>query len=244
MTNAKGKIALITGANKGIGFEVAKQLGSQGCVILLGARDAKLGQEAAKKLEEDGVKVHFVQSAVTNPESIKKAAAFIKEKFGKLNILVNNAGIFDRKDGPPALADLDAVERTMNTNFLGHLRVTQAMLPLLKLAEEASIVNVSSGLASLTLSSTKDHFYTSVPAIGYCASKAALNMFTVKLAHELKDTKIKVNSSDPGYTATDMNGHSGHQTIEEGAAETVRLALLGKDGATGTYSDSAGVVPW
>ncbi len=238
------KIALITGANKGIGFEVARQLGKAGQTVLIGARNAELGEAAAAKLKGEGIDARFVELDLGNEKTIKAAAAFIEKEFGRLDVLVNNAGIADKQDGPPSVAGLDGVRRVMETNFIGSLAVTQSMLELVKKSSAGRIVNVSSGLGSLTQHSDPTWKFAAVKVIGYCASKAALNMLTVQLAHELRDTTVKVNSADPGYTATDLNGNSGYQTIEEGAAETVRLALLPDDGRTGSYSDTAGIVPW
>jgi NAD(P)-dependent dehydrogenase (short-subunit alcohol dehydrogenase family) len=244
MTAKTNRVALVTGANKGIGFEVSKQLGEAGCTIILGARDKKLGSEAATKLKSQGLNVEAIELDITKTATITGAASYIEKNYGKLDILVNNAGIISRKDAAPSVTDIDAVTDTLNTNFVGALRVTQAMLPLLKKAEHASIVNVSSGLGSIAQNSDRNWPYAEVKFMGYSASKAALNMMTAQLAYELRNTKIKVNSSDPGYTATDLNDNRGHQTIEEGSAETIRLALLPIDGPTGQYSDKAGIVPW
>jgi NAD(P)-dependent dehydrogenase (short-subunit alcohol dehydrogenase family) len=241
---AKDKIALITGANKGIGFEVAKQLSKAGCTVLMTARDKKLGQAACEKLKGNGAKVEFIELDLLSPETIERAATEVERKHGRLDILVNNAAIVDRADGFPSKATAEAVEKTIKTNFIGPLRVTQAMLPLLKKSKEASIVNVSSGLGSLELNGGIGTPYSEVKFLGYCSSKAALNMMTVHFAYELRNTPIKVNSADPGYTATDLNDNQGHQTVEEGAAETVRLALIGADGPTGKYSDRNGALPW
>ncbi len=238
------RIALITGANKGIGLQVATELAAAGCTVLLGVRNSTAGEAAAEAIRATGAQAIVLPIDLTQPETAHAAAATIEQRFGHLDILVNNAGIADKADGPSSTANVAAVERTFQTNFFGTVAVTQAMLPLLRKSAHASIVNVSSGLGSLTLSAQPGHFYATVPYIGYCASKAALNMFTVKLAHELRDTTIRVNSSDPGYTATDLNGHSGHQTIQQGAAETVRLALLPQDGPTGGYFETTGPVPW
>jgi NAD(P)-dependent dehydrogenase (short-subunit alcohol dehydrogenase family) len=235
-------IALVTGANKGIGFEVARQLAASGCVVLLGARHDALGKEAAAKLAADGLDVRFVLIDVTELSTITAAAENISRDFGRLDILVNNAGISDPADGPALTAHLDAVERVLRTNFLGTLSVTQAMIPLLRNSAAGRIVNVSSGLGSLTRSASPNPSSTNL--IGYSASKAALNMLTVQLARLLSDTAIKVNSAAPGYTATDLNGFRGTQTIPEGAVEAVRLALLPDDGPTGSYSERAGIVPW
>jgi NAD(P)-dependent dehydrogenase (short-subunit alcohol dehydrogenase family) len=237
-------IALITGANKGIGFEVARQIGRTGATVLLGARHASAGETAAATLVAEGLTASYIGIDVTDRTSIVAAAARIEAEFGGLDILVNNAGINDPTDGPPSAATLDAVERVFRTNFLGALAVTQAMLPLLRKSRSARVVNVSSGLGSLAQNGDPDYPSAAVKLIGYSAAKAALNMLTVQLAYELRDTAIKVNSADPGYTATDLNGHRGHQTIPEGAAEAIRLALLPDDGPTGSFSNSDGRVPW
>jgi len=238
------KIALITGANKGIGFEVSKQIARTGVTVLMGARNKALGEEAVAKLVAEGLDARFLHLDITDAATVAGAAAKIEADFGHLDILVNNAGIADHADGPPSTASLDAVERTLRTNFFGPIAVTQAMLPLLRKAPAARIVNVSSGLGSLTQNGDPNYFAAFAKFLGYNSSKAALNMLTVQLAYELRDTPIKVNSADPGYTATDLNGNRGTQTIEEGSAETVRLALLPDDGPTGTYSDKDGIVPW
>jgi NAD(P)-dependent dehydrogenase (short-subunit alcohol dehydrogenase family) len=177
-------------------------------------------------------------------ETIEAAAARIGSDLQPLDILVNNAGIADRADGSPSSANVDAIERVMRTNFLGTVSVTQAMLPLLNKSSAGRIVNVSSGLGSLKLNRDPSWQFASVKMLGYCASEAALNMLTVQLAYELRDTEIKVNSADPGLTATDLNDHRGHRTVEEGAAETVRLALLPQDGPTGGFFETAGSNPW
>jgi NAD(P)-dependent dehydrogenase (short-subunit alcohol dehydrogenase family) len=238
------KIALVTGANKGIGFEVARQIAASGCIVLLGARNEALGEEAAGRLRREGGDVRYLAIDLTDPATIAAAANRIEAEFGRLDILVNKAGIIVPGDGAPAAASLDAIERTLRVNFIGSAAVTQAMLSLLRKAAAARIVNVSSGLGSLTQNGDPAYPSAAVKFLGYSASKAALNMLTVQLAYELRDTAIKVNSADPGYTATDLNGHLGTQTIPEGAAETIRLALLPGDAPTGTYSDNKGIVPW
>jgi NAD(P)-dependent dehydrogenase (short-subunit alcohol dehydrogenase family) len=244
MQDSAKQVALITGANKGIGYEIARQIGRAGITVLLGARNRALGEESAAKLKSEGLSAHFVPIDVVEPTSIAAAAATITNSYGSLDILVNNAGINDPADGPAHTACLDAVERVWRTNFLGALAVTQAMLPLLHKASRARIVNVSSGLGSLTQNADPASPFAAVKLIGYSASKAALNMLTVQLAYLLRDTAIKVNSANPGYTATDLNGHRGTQPIHEGAAEAIRLALLRDDGPTGTFSDGNGTVPW
>jgi NAD(P)-dependent dehydrogenase (short-subunit alcohol dehydrogenase family) len=242
MQSAPKKIALVTGANKGIGFEVARQLAASGCTVLLGARNPALGEEAAAKLKREDVR--YLAIDLDDSATIAIAAQVIDVDFGRLDILVNNAGLVGQGDGLPSSSSLDAIERTFRVNFLGSVAVTQAMLPLLRKAPSASIVNVSSGLGSLTKSGDPAWTHVAAKYLGYAASKAALNMLTVQLAWELRGTPIKVNSVDPGYTATDLNHHQGTQTIPEGAAEIIRLALLPKDGPTGTFSNAQGIVPW
>jgi NAD(P)-dependent dehydrogenase (short-subunit alcohol dehydrogenase family) len=244
MHSSSTKISLITGANKGIGFEIARQIGRTGASVLLGARHLSAGETAAAVLDGEGVTAICIAIDVTDRASIAAAAARIEAEFGLLDILVNNAGINDPGDGLPSAAGLDAVERVFRTNFLGALAVSQKMLPLLRKARSGRIVNVSSGLGSLVQNGDPNYSSAAVKLIGYSAAKAALNMLTVQLAYELRDTAIKVNSADPGYTATDLNGHRGHQTIPQGAAEAIRLALLPDDGPTGSFSNINGRVPW
>lgn len=240
----KGKIALVTGANKGIGFEVARELGHQGITVLLGARNAELGKAAETKLKAEGVDAHFVALDVTRPETIKAAQEAIQKQFGRIDILINNAGVVAKGDGPPSVADPEAVRQVLEVNFFGVLAVTQAMLPLVRKASSGRIVMVSSGLGSLTWNADPEWPFAAVKPLGYNGSKAILNMLTVQLAWELRDTPIKVNTVNPGYTGTDLNGNSGHQSIAEGAAETVRQALVPDDAPTGGFFETGGVVPW
>jgi NAD(P)-dependent dehydrogenase (short-subunit alcohol dehydrogenase family) len=243
--SSTNKIALITGANKGIGYEVARQLGKHKCTVLVGARDAKLGEEAVTKLKKEGVEAVFVTIDVTRRETIEAARAGIEKEFGRLDILVNNAGIVDRGgDGPPSAANIDAVSRTLQTNFVGALAVAQAMLPLIRNSAAGRIVNVSSELGSITGFGDPNWKFAHAKFIGYCASKAAMNMMTSQLAAELRDTNIKVNAVNPGFTATDLNNNQGTQTIEEGSAETIRAALLGDDGPSGRFLETGGTLPW
>jgi NAD(P)-dependent dehydrogenase (short-subunit alcohol dehydrogenase family) len=241
--NANEKVALITGANKGLGLEIARQLAQKGCTVLLGARDLTRGTEAAETLKELG-DVRAIEIDYARPDTIPHAAKTIEAEFGRLDILVNNAGIADSADGLPSQTDVAAVERIFATNFIGTLRVTQAMLPLIKKSTSGRIVNMSSNLGSLTFNGDPAWKFAQSKLLGYCASKAALNMLTVQLAYELRDTNIKVNSANPGFTATDLNRHRGEQTIEEGAIEPVRLALLGDDGSTGGFFEKDGEIPW
>jgi NAD(P)-dependent dehydrogenase (short-subunit alcohol dehydrogenase family) len=242
-TSAK-RIALVSGANKGIGLEIASHLARKGLHVLLGARNAKLGEAAAGQLREQGRDVRFIELDVGNSETIRAAARQIDADFQRLDVLVNNAGIVDPADGPPSKANIDAVRRVMDTNFFGALELTQAMLRLQQRSGSARIGSVSSGLGSLTLNSDPGWEFAQVKILGYNASKAALNMLTMQLAHELRETSIKLNSADLGFTATDLNGHRGYQTIEQGAAEAIRLALLLDDGPTGGFFSAAGPNPW
>lgn len=253
MTNPKDKvrgmntalrIALITGANKGIGFEIARQLGNSGHCVLLGARDAGLGESAATSLKGEGIDARFMYIDLSKPATIQAAVAAIEADYDRVDVLVNNAGIADRADGPPSTTSIDAVRRVFDTNVFGTLAVTQAMLPLLRKSKSARVVNVSSGLGSLAYNSDPNWEFASVKFMGYNASKAALNMLTVQLAAELNNAGIKVNSADPGFTATDLNRHRGRQTVAEGAAAAVRLAQLPADGPTGGFFSATQQVPW
>jgi NAD(P)-dependent dehydrogenase (short-subunit alcohol dehydrogenase family) len=240
----KGKIALITGANKGIGFEVARQLGAEGVTVLIGARNPRLGEAAEARLKADGTDAHFLELDVTKPETIAKAAEWIRAQFGRLDILVNNAGIHAKGDGPPSVVDPDAVRRALDVNFFGALAVTQAMLPLVRNAPSGRIVMVSSGLGSIACNADPNWSFAAIKRMGYNGSKTLLNMMTVQLAWELRDTPIKVNAVNPGYTATDLNGNTGTQTVAEGAAETVRQSVVPDDAPTGRFFETGGVVPW
>jgi NAD(P)-dependent dehydrogenase (short-subunit alcohol dehydrogenase family) len=235
---ANKKIALVTGGNKGIGFEIVRGLLQAGCRVYLGAREAAKGQQAVAELASAG-DVHFLEVDLANHATLDAAAAHLQREEGRLDILVNNAGINVPGDGSASTAAVRSVEQVLQTNFLGTLAVTQAFLPLVKQAAAGRIVNVSSPLGSLTLVGQHDW-----GLLGYSASKAALNMLTVQLAYELRDTAIKVNSAAPGYTATDLNCFTGTDTPAQGAAEAIRLALLPADGPTGTTSYSTGPLPW
>ena len=242
MEKAK-KVALITGANKGIGFEVARQIARAGWTVITAARNEALGSQAAAELQAEGLDVHFVHLDLNAHETALTAAETIRNRFGKLDLLINNAAIASKGDGPPSKVDIEAVKAVMDTNYVGSVAVTQAMLPLLERAGKAQIINVSSELGSVSLHNDPDWKYAPVKLLAYCASKAALNMFTVQLAYEFRDWNIAVNSVNPGYTATDLNGHSGHQTVEEGAAEIVRAALLDPP-VTGKFLETGGELSW
>jgi NAD(P)-dependent dehydrogenase (short-subunit alcohol dehydrogenase family) len=239
-----GRIALITGANKGIGLETARQLATAGVTVIIGARVAERGAEAAAELAAGGQAVDSVVIDLTNEATIAAVAEQITAKYGRLDILVNNAGIVDAADGPPSSASIDAVRRIMETNFIGTLAVTQAMLPLLRKSPAGRIVNLSSSLGSLSVNSDPASPYYSQRLLGYNASKAAVNMLTVQLAAELRGTSIVVNSVSPGYVQTDLTGHTGFMTAEEGARLPVQYALLSGEAVTGRFVEPDGETPW
>jgi NAD(P)-dependent dehydrogenase (short-subunit alcohol dehydrogenase family) len=235
------RIALVTGANKGIGFEIARQLAQAGVRVILGARNAERAQTAVAALNAQGLAVDAVALDLNDQASVSAAAANILGEHGRLDILVNNAGVFESADGPPSKASLDAVRKVLDTNFIGTLAVTQAMLPLLRMAPCARIVNVSSSLGSLTLNGDPTSSYYSSQFIGYNASKAALNMLTVQLSEELKGAGIVVNSVSPGFVKTDLTGY-GTMTPEEGARLPVQYALEGTE--SGLFVEPGGMTPW
>jgi len=237
------RVALVTGANKGIGLETARQLAREGIIVFLGARDEARGLAAAEKLRAEGLDARPLRLDVTDDESVAAAASFLEQSAGRLDILVNNAGIAI-DDGPPSQVSRDALRRTYETNVFGVVRVTQALLPLLRRSDAGRIVNLSSGLGSLTLNSDPTSPFASVKFLAYNSSKSAVNAITIQFAYELRDTPIKVNAADPGYVATDMNRNQGVRSVEQGAATPVRLATLPADGPTGGYFNDEGPVPW
>jgi NAD(P)-dependent dehydrogenase (short-subunit alcohol dehydrogenase family) len=245
MANEK-KIALITGANKGLGFEMARQLGQSGVTVVLAARDPQKGEAAAAKLRSEGLDVRFLRLDVTDRGDHAAAAAFLEEQFGRLDILINNAGISVEPlgSGKVSTTTEETLRRTFDTNFFAPVMLTQAMLPLLKKSDAGRIVNISSILGSQTLQADSKSIIYDFKSLSYDASKAALNSFTIHLAHELKDTKIKVNSAHPGWVKTDMGTDAAPMEIPEGAKTGVELALLGDDGPTGGYSHLGKRIPW
>ena len=217
-------------------FETARRLVAQGHTVLVGARDAARGKEAADKLGAT-----FVQLDVTDDRSVAAAAATIEKLHGRLDVLVNNAGITGRQVAPGDTT-ADDLRAVYETNVFGMARVTHAMLPLLKKSNAPVIVNVASGLGSLATVHDTSRIESKVVALGYCSSKSAVVMMTVQYAKALPE--MRINVVDPGYTATDLNHHSGPQTVEEGTNAIVRLATIGKEGPTGTFQDDAGTMPW
>jgi NAD(P)-dependent dehydrogenase (short-subunit alcohol dehydrogenase family) len=238
MTQQK-KIALITGANQGIGLEVAHQLGKQGMLVLIGARNRVRGEEAALRLEAEGIEAHALHLDVTDHQMIEKAAQTLKDTYGKLDILVNNAGIFLEKEE----VHLEAIRTLYETNVFGLFAVTQAMLPLLSHSSAGRIVNVSALLASLGSLSSAPASVLQPFSWPYAASKAAVNTMTIFLAKDLEQTAIKVNAVDPGRTATSMNPQA-TRTPEQAAQVIVRFATLPDDGPTGGFFDENGSLPW
>jgi NAD(P)-dependent dehydrogenase (short-subunit alcohol dehydrogenase family) len=230
------KTVLITGANKSIGFETARQLAKQGYFVYLGSRDLKNGADAVAKLKAEGLEnIEAVQIDIVSEASIEAARQEIGEKTDVLDVLINNAGILGGYEQSPTTVDTDVIRNVFDTNFFGTINVTKAFIDLLKKSDHPRIVNVTSGLGSLTLHSDPSWKYYNVKGAAYGPSKTALNAYTVMLAHELKDTAFKVNAVDPGYTATDFNHHSGPGSIEDAAAIIVKYATVGADGPNGKF---------
>jgi len=245
MANTK-KIALITGANKGLGFEMARQLGKAGATVVLAARDPQKGETAAAKLRAEGLDVQFLKLDVTDKADRAAASAFLDKKFGRLDILINNAGISAEVfgTGKPSTTTDETIHGTFETNFFAPVALTKALLPLLKKSDAGRIVNMSSILGSQALQADPKSQIYEFKTLSYDASKAALNSFTIHLAHELKDTKIKVNSAHPGWVKTDMGTDAAPMEIPEGGKTGVELALLGENGPTGGFFHLGQPVPW
>lgn len=226
------KKVLITGANKSIGFETVKQLLQQGYFVYLGSRDETNGREAIAQLKAEGLdNVELLQIDVSNPESVEAAS----KKVTELDVLINNAGILGAWEQAPTTAPLSLIKDVFETNFFGAISVTQSFIDMLKKSPEPRIVNVTSGLGSLTLHSDPNWKYYQVKGAAYGPSKTALNAYTVHLAHQLKDTAFKINAVDPGYTKTDFNHHNGPGSVEDAAAIIVKYATIGADGPTGKF---------
>lgn len=238
------KTALVTGANKGIGRETARRLAELGMTVLVGARDRGRGESAVASLRTNSHDVHLVHLDVADEASIARAAADVTVRFGRLDVLVNNAAIAIGS-GPPSKQGVASMRELFATNVFGLVAVTQAFLPLLEKAPAARIVNLSTSLGSLRLSADPENAVSQQGGFfAYSASKTAVNAFTVRLANELRSKNVKVNSACPGYVATDLNQHRGVRTVEEGAEIIVRLVTLPDDGPTAGFFDDAGTVPW
>ncbi len=238
------QIALVTGANKGIGFEIARQLGEAGAVVFVGARNEARGKTAADALADRGVAAVALRLDVTDAESVAAAAARIERAHGRLDILVNNAGIAGGFTGPPSAATAADMREVYETNVFGVVTVTNAMLPLLRRSPAGRVVNQSSHVGSLTLNADPDSPMAHVSLIAYQSSKTALNALTLAYAKELRGTPVKVNAAHPGIVATDINGGRGQRTPAQGAVIAVRLALLDASGPSGESLSEDGPVPW
>ncbi|HEY0176303.1 MAG TPA: SDR family oxidoreductase [Pedobacter sp.] len=241
------KVALVTGANKGIGFETAKQLASHNIKVLLGARDEVSGKTAASALRKESLDVTFVKLDVSDAEDIAEIKKYIEKEFGYLDILINNAGVF--LDGEwygnnTATISSQILRDTFNINYFGAVELTQALLPLIKKSESGRIVNISSISGSFTVHLDKSHWLYPLKPYAYSASKTALNQFTVFLAQALHDTKIKVNAVNPGWVKTAIGSDQAPMTAEEGARSGVEMALLDDNGPSGTFSQSGEELPW
>ena len=236
---SESTIALVTGATRGLGLVTVRRLAELGWTVLLGARDAARGAAVAKEL--DGLDVRPVPIDVTSEESVAAAVALVDEQFGRLDVLVNNAGIAGARVGAVD-AGPDELRAVYETNVFGPVRVTRAFLPLLRRSAAPRVVMVSSGMGSMGRTADPERVESSFTSLPYPSSKAALNMITTQYARELPE--FRINAADPGYTATEFNDHSGHQTVQEGTDAVVALAQVAPDGPTGGFFDRHGPVPW
>jgi NAD(P)-dependent dehydrogenase (short-subunit alcohol dehydrogenase family) len=246
MSKAIEKVALITGANKGIGLETARQLGKFGVTILVGARNLAKGETAAEVLRGVGVDARAIKLDVVNEVDRAAAAKSIEKEFGHLDILINNAAVMldPRAGNQTSTTPLALLRETFETNFFAVVALTQTLLPLIRKSDAGRIVNLSSILASLTLHAAKDSPIYDAKTFAYDASKSALNSFTIHLAHELRGTKIKVNSAHPGWVKTEMGGEGAQMEIGDGAKTSVQLATLPANGPTGGYFHMGDSLPW
>jgi NAD(P)-dependent dehydrogenase (short-subunit alcohol dehydrogenase family) len=254
MTMQHQRIALVTGANQGVGLQVAKELVAKGVTVLVGSRNFERGAAAAKDIGQGAIALQF---DVTDRTSIAAAAEHIRTEFGRLDLLVNNAAISNTAKRPgqsieayakstrPSNVSLDEMRAVWETNVFGVLAVYQAMLPLLRESSDARIVNVSSGVGSLTTNADPGFAYRPIFGPVYPASKTALNAITLAMMIELESTGIKVNLVSPAFTKTNLNGYAGTESVEDGSREVVRVALLGPDGPTGTFTRwENATIPW
>ena len=241
------KVAFITGANRGIGFETAKRLAESGIKVILGSRDLNKGEEAVKKLSNFGIDADLVQYDAFDEDAPQKVYDYILEKYKKLDILINNAGVLLTGNlfvtNSSTISDKD-LKDTFQTNFFSVISLTQKLLPLIKKSNAGRIVNVSTILSSLTLHSAKESPITPAKEIAYNASKTALNAFTIHLAIELKDTNIKVNSGHPGWVKTELGGPNAPIEVEESYKTSLRLATLDDEGPSGGLFHENDIIPW
>lgn len=244
------KSALITGANRSIGLETARQLSEKGLFVYIGSRDLAKGEEAVKELTQKGFKnIKAIQIDVTDPKSVLAARNIVEKEQGKLDLLINNAGVLGALPQEPSTNSIENIQQTFGTNFFGVITVTQTFLDLLKKSDSPRISNITSGLGSLTLHSDPTWKYYAIKALSYVSSKAALNAFTVTLAYELRDLPFKVNAIDPGYTATDFNHFSGPGSVESAASFIVKHTLTDENAPTGKFfsndiEDESEESPW
>ena len=241
----KPKIALITGANKGIGLETARQLARQKIIVLVGARSPEKGETAARQLQDEKLEAHAIEIDVSSDASIQKAVARVERDFGRLDILVNNAGVMlDDQKKKVSEQSMETWRRTFDTNVFGLIATTQAFLPLLRKSEAGRIVNLSSILGSITYHATPGSPTYDFKMPAYNVSKAAVNAYTVQLAYELKDTRIKVNAVHPGWVKTEMGGEGANMEILDGAKTSVALATIGEDGPSAAFVHMGKPIPW
>jgi len=236
----KNRVAFITGANKGLGFEIARQLGQQGVTVVLGARDKAKANAAADKLKSDGIDAHAVKLEVTNEADVAALPDFFKSKFGRLDILVNNAGVALDFGG----VTIDAFRQTYETNLFAPYFITQALLPLLKASPAGRIVNHSSVMGSIATIGDSNSFPLEMIAPAYCSSKSALNMLTVTTARTLAGTNVKINAAHPGWVKTDLGSDRAPMEVVDGAKTAVALALLPDDGPSGGFFHLGERLPW
>ena len=247
MANTSNKVAFITGANRGIGFETAKRLGELGIEVVLGVRDLVKGLHAVEQLEELGITARALAYDAEKPETANAVYDYLEKNFGKLDILVNNAGIANEQlmgKNNSSTIQVDVLQQTFQTNLFSIIALTQKLLPLIKKAPAGRIVNLSSILGSLTLHSMPDSPIGPAKAFAYNSSKAALNAYTIHLAHELSDTNIKVNSAHPGWVKTDLGGPGAPMEIADSYKTSVYLATLAENGPTGGFFHEAEALPW
>ncbi|MCC3428417.1 MAG: SDR family oxidoreductase [Microcoleus sp. PH2017_01_SCD_O_A] len=246
-SESNGKVALVTGANKGLGFEMSRQLAQHGLTAIIAARKLEAAVAAATKLKNEGLKAEAILLDINDSIQIQSAVQEIKNRFGKLDVLINNAGVM--LDGEWAISNassvsVDMIRKTFDTNFFALVEVTQAMLPLILKSQSGRIVNMASIEGSLTLHADPSSFIYDSKPFAYDASKAAVNSFTVHLAHELRNTPVKVNSAHPGWVKTELGGDGAMMDITEGAKTGVQLATLSDDGASGGFFHLGQPVPW
>jgi NAD(P)-dependent dehydrogenase (short-subunit alcohol dehydrogenase family) len=241
------KVAFITGGNRGIGLETARQLAQTGVQVVIGSRNLEQGKAAAEKLSAEGLSVEAIRFDITKSSDYKEAYDYFDKKYGKLDILINNAGVAKETFGAPnntSTVSSAVLRETFETNFFSTIELTQALLPLIKKAPEGRIVNLSSILGSLALHADPKSPIYDFNTLAYDASKTALNAFTVHLAHELRNTKVKVNSAHPGWVKTEMGTDAAPMEIPDGAKTSVQLATLAADGPTGGYFHMGAALPW